>query len=487
MDITSLNPQIVWKYFHEITQVPRPSKKEGKILAYLIDFAQKHNLEYRQDEVGNLVISKPATPGYEGRETVVLQSHVDMVCEKNAGTEHDFDNDPIRTIINGEWMKADGTTLGADNGIGCAAELAILASNDIEHGPIECLFTVDEETGMTGAMNLKPGFFSGKILINLDSEDEGELFIGCAGGMGVIAMFDPKYTAATDDYSFLQVKVFGLKGGHSGGDIHVGLGNANKILTRFLASLEYNGLDWVLAEIGGGNLHNAIPREAHATVGVRAADKAKAEELLVKLRTDVKDELKRVDPKVDLTLETVQAPQYVMDQDTKLRLVRALYACPHGVLGMSHEIADLVETSNNLASIKTVEGGRIRVETSQRSSTESLRNSTAEMVKSIFELAGARADIRDPYPGWKPNADSAILKVAADTYRKLFNKEAKVKAIHAGLECGLILDVFPGLDMVSFGPTLRDVHSPDERIEIKTVDLWWQHLLEVLRSIPEAK
>ncbi|KGN71304.1 aminoacyl-histidine dipeptidase [Porphyromonas sp. COT-239 OH1446] len=485
MDITSLKPQIVWKYFHEITQVPRPSKKEGKILEYLVNFAKQHQLTYKQDEVGNMVISKPATPGYEDRETVVLQSHVDMVCEKNSDKQHNFDTDPIRTIIDGEWMRADGTTLGADNGIGCAAELAILASNDLEHGPLECLFTVDEETGMTGAMNLKPGFFEGKILLNLDSEDEGELFIGCAGGMGVIAMFEPKYSADTTDYIFFQVKVFGLKGGHSGGDIHVGLGNANKILTRFLYSLESNGLDWVLAEIGGGNLHNAIPREAHATFGVRAEGKAKVEELLAKLRSEVQDELKRVDPNVNLSLESVQAPQFVMDCDTKLRLVRALYACPHGVLGMSHEIEDLVETSNNLASIKTVDGGKIRVETSQRSSTESLRNSTAEMVKSIFELAGAQADIRDPYPGWKPNADSPILKAAAESYRRLFGKDAKVKAIHAGLECGLILDVFPGLDMVSFGPTLRDVHSPAERIEIKTVDLWWRHLLEVLKDIPK--
>lgn len=486
MDITTLNPQIVWKYFHEITQVPRPSKKEEKILAYLLDFAKKHNLPYKQDEAGNLVISKPATPGYENRETVVLQSHVDMVCEKNTGTQHNFDTDPIRTVIDGEWLRADGTTLGADNGIGCAAELAILASDDLEHGPIECLFTVDEETGMTGAMNLKPGFFSGKILLNLDSEDEGELFIGCAGGMGVIATFEPKYSAGAEDLTYLQVKVFGLKGGHSGGDIHVGLGNANKILTRYLYALESN-LEWKLAEIGGGNLHNAIPREAHATVGVKPADKAKAEALLAELRAHVQDELKRVDPNVNLTIEQVQAPQFVMDCNTKSRLVRALYACPHGVLGMSHELENLVETSNNLASIKTVDGGKIRVETSQRSSTESLRNSTAEMVKSIFELAGAQADIRDPYPGWKPNADSAILKVAAETYRKLFGKEPAVKAIHAGLECGLILDVFPGLDMVSFGPTLRDVHSPAERIEIKTVDLWWRHLLEVLKAIPEAK
>lgn len=472
----------MWSYFHEITQVPRPSKKEERILAYLVDFAKKHNLPYKQDAVGNLVISKPATPGYEGRETVVLQSHVDMVCEKNADTQFDFDHDPIRTVIDDEWLHADGTTLGADNGIGVAAELAILAANDLEHGPLECLFTVDEETGMTGAMGLKPGFFEGKILLNLDSEDEGELFIGCAGGMGVIANFEPRWEAAPSDLTYLQVKVFGLKGGHSGGDIHVGLGNANKILTRFLYSLEGN-VDWKLAAITGGNLHNAIPREAQAVIGIKPADKAKVEALLDKLRNDVQAELLRVDPNVNLSLEAIATPAEIVDCATKCRLVRALYACPHGVLGMSHELEGLVETSNNLASIKLVDR-KIRVETSQRSSTESLRDSTSEMVKSIFELAGADAGVRDPYPGWKPNADSAILRVSADAYVRLFGKGPKVKAIHAGLECGLILDVFPGLDMVSFGPTLRDVHSPAERIEIKTVDLWWRHLLEVLKSIP---
>ncbi len=485
MDITSLNPKIVWKYFHEMTQVPRPSKKEEKIIAYLEKFATEQNLAYKKDEVGNIVISKPATAGYENREMVILQSHVDMVCEKNADVEHDFDNDPIQTVIEGEWLKAKGTTLGADNGIGCAAQLAILASNDIEHGPIECLFTIDEETGMTGAMELKPGFFDAKILLNLDSEDEGELFIGCAGGMGVMATFRPSLEATPEGYDFYKVKVFGLRGGHSGGDIHVGLGNANKVLTRYLYALESNA-DWRLAEIDGGNLHNAIPREAYAVFGLKNEDKEKAEELLVQLSQDIKEELKRVDPNVDFSLESIAKPKEVIDKATTSRLVRSLYACPHGVLGMSHEIEDLVETSNNLASIKMKEG-LILVETSQRSSTKSLCISTAEMVKSVFELAGAEADIRDPYPGWKPNADSEILKVAAKTYKDLFGKEAKVKAIHAGLECGLILDVFPDLDMVSFGPTLRDVHSPDEKMLIPTVELWWKHLLEVLKHIPVAK
>lgn len=480
-----LSPKAVWSYFHEITKVPRPSKKEERILAYLVDFAKKHNLEYKQDEVGNLVISKPATPGYEDRETVVLQSHVDMVCEKNSDKVFNFDADAIQTVVDGEWLHADGTTLGADNGIGCATELAILADDSIPHGPLECLFTVDEETGMTGAMNLKPGFFSGKILINLDSEDEGELFIGCAGGMGIKAVFDVEWKPLHTTFEYYRVSVSGLRGGHSGGDIHVGLGNANKLLTRYLYAID-SKLKWELCEIAGGNLHNAIPREAHAIIGILPEEKAQAVAILNKLAADVADELKRVDPNVRYTFEPVERPSRRINQDTKKRLIRALYACPHGVLGMSHELENLVETSNNLASIKLIDD-KIVVETSQRSSTESLRDSTAEMVKSVFELAGATAEIRDPYPGWKPNADSAILKASADAYRRLFGKEPAVKAIHAGLECGLILDVFPGLDMVSFGPTLRDVHSPNERIEIKTVQLWWDHLLEVLKSIPTKK
>ncbi|WP_278846301.1 beta-Ala-His dipeptidase, partial [Porphyromonas gulae] len=295
MNITDLKPTKVWKFFHEITQVPRPSKKEEKILAYLVKFAEDRNLKYRTDEVGNLVIEKPATPGYEHLETVILQSHMDMVCEKNADKIHDFENDPIRTIIDGEWLRADGTTLGADNGIGCAAELAILDSDDIEHGPIECLFTMDEETGMTGAMNLKPGFFNGKILLNLDSEDEGELFIGCAGGMGTMAEFAYEKRETTDDYLYFEVKVSGLKGGHSGGEIHIGLGNANKILTRYLYALERE-LDWKLCSFQGGNLHNAIPREAHAVIGLKADQKERARVILNELAAAVEDELKRVDP-----------------------------------------------------------------------------------------------------------------------------------------------------------------------------------------------
>lgn len=486
MNITDLKPTKVWKFFHEITQVPRPSKKEEKILAYLVKFAEDRNLKYRTDEVGNLVIEKPATPGYEHLETVILQSHMDMVCEKNADKVHDFENDPIRTIIDGEWLHADGTTLGADNGIGCAAELAILDSDDIEHGPIECLFTMDEETGMTGAMNLKPGFFNGKILLNLDSEDEGELFIGCAGGMGTMAEFAYEKREATGDYLYFEVKVSGLKGGHSGGEIHIGLGNANKILTRYLYALEHE-LDWKLCSFQGGNLHNAIPREAHAVIGLKADQKERARVILNELAAVVEDELKRVDPGVKLEMKSVGKPAYRIDCDTKRRLVRALYACPHGVYGMSHDIEGLVETSSNLASVKMKEDDKIYVETSQRSSTSSLISDIANTVASVFELAGAKISFRDPYPGWKPNPDSPILKAASESYERIFGRKPAIKAIHAGLECGLFLDKYPYLDMVSFGPTLRDVHSPVEKIEIKTVQLWWDHLVDMLKHIPAAK
>lgn len=486
MNITDLKPTKVWKFFHEITQVPRPSKKEEKILAYLVKFAEDRNLKYRTDEVGNLVIEKPATPGYEHLETVILQSHMDMVCEKNADKIHDFENDPIRTIIDGEWLRADGTTLGADNGIGCAAELAILDSDDIEHGPIECLFTMDEETGMTGAMNLKPGFFNGKILLNLDSEDEGELFIGCAGGMGTMAEFAYEKRETTDDYLYFEVKVSGLKGGHSGGEIHIGLGNANKILTRYLYALERE-LDWKLCSFQGGNLHNAIPREAHAVIGLKADQKERARVILNELAAAVEDELKRVDPGVKLEMKSVEKPAYRINCDTKRRLVRALYACPHGVYGMSHDIEGLVETSSNLASVKMKEDDKIYVETSQRSSTSSLISDIANTVASVFELAGAKISFRDPYPGWKPNPDSPILKAASESYERVFGRKPAVKAIHAGLECGLFLDKYPYLDMVSFGPTLRDVHSPVEKIEIKTVQLWWDHLVDILKHIPAAK
>ncbi|MBR5298299.1 MAG: aminoacyl-histidine dipeptidase [Parabacteroides sp.] len=483
MNITELKPQIVWKFFHQITQVPRPSKKEGKIIEYLKSFAQEYNIPIKVDEAGNILMSKPATPGKENLPTVILQSHMDMVCEKNNDTVHDFENDPIETIVDGEWLGAKGTTLGADNGIGMAAELALLASNDIEHGPIECLFTVDEETGLTGAKALKEGFMTGDILLNLDSEDEGEIFMGCAGGKDTQAIFHYEPQPTDANLVYLAINIKGLNGGHSGGEIHKGLGNANKILVRFLYLLGAQ-VDFTLCSINGGNLRNAIAREAQAVIGVASKDKETARILLNNFTADIENELKHVDPNVRIIMESTEQPETSINEECKNRLIWALHACPHGVMGMSHDIEGLVETSTNLASVKMAPDNTIIVGTSQRSSIESCKNMIANQVASTFKLAGAEVKHGDGYPGWAPNPNSKILKVAQESYKKLFNKEAKIMAIHAGLECGLFLEKYPHLDMISFGPTLRDVHSPNERIKIDTVDLWWSHLLELLKSIP---
>ena len=483
MEKNELKPAGVFHYFDEICQVPRPSKKEEKMIAYLKAFGEKHKLETLVDEAGNVLIKKPATPGMENRKTVVLQSHIDMVCEKNNDMQHDFLTDPIETVIEGEWMKAKGTTLGADNGIGVATELAILADDSIQHGPLECLFTVDEETGLTGAFALKEGFMTGDILLNLDSEDEGEIFMGCAGGKDTQATFHYEPVPTSDKMQYFRIDVKGLNGGHSGGEIHKGLGNANKVLVRFLFLLKKK-YDFVLCSIDGGNLRNAIAREAHAVIGLHPENKEDVRILLNHFAADVENELKHVDPNVQLAMESTDRPEYHIDNATAEKLIYALHACPHGVIGMSHDIEGLVETSTNLASIKMKEGNTILIGTSQRSSIESCKIAIANTVASTFLLAGADVKHGDGYPGWAPNPDSKILKIAQETYKRLFNKDAKIMAIHAGLECGLFLEKYPKLDMISFGPTLRDVHSPNERIEIATVGLWWSHLLELLKSIP---
>lgn len=478
-------PQVLFDFFDEITKVPRPSKKEEKIIAYLENFARERNLEYKKDEVGNIVIKKPATPGMEDRKSIVMQSHIDMVCEKNSDVTFDFEKDAIKTKIENGWLKAEGTTLGADNGIGVAAELAVLASNDIEHGPIECLFTVDEETGLTGAMALQEGFFDSDILLNLDSEDEGEIFVGCAGGMGTFADFTYERMYASPEMHYLSVEVKGLRGGHSGGDIHVGLGNANKILARFLYGL-YDLLEgWTLASFQGGNLHNAIPREAKAVIGIPMSQKEEVVAFANMFCADVRNELAAVDPDVTLTVGSTAKPEFVIDDNTKDLLISSLIACPHGVIGMSHAIEGLVETSTNLASVKMKENNSILIETSQRSSTESLKRMVGYMVRATFELAGAYVYERDGYPGWAPNMNSEVLRLAKESYVSLFGKEPAVKAIHAGLECGLFKEKYPNLDMISFGPTMRDVHSPNERLELHTVELWWRHLLDILRKAPK--
>lgn len=481
-----MKPAAVFHYFEEICQVPRPSKKEEKIVAYLKEFGKKHNLETKVDEVGNVLIKKPASKGMENCKTVVLQSHVDMVCEKNNNVSHDFLTDPIETIIDGEWMKANGTTLGADNGIGVATELAILADDTLEHGPIECLFTIDEETGLTGAFALKEGFMNGDILLNLDSEDEGELFIGCAGGIDSVAEFNYYEADVPDGYFFCKIEVKGLKGGHSGGDIHLGRANANKILNRFL-TLAFNKYDLYLCEIDGGNLRNAIPREAHAIIAIPEANKHDLRTDLNVFTAEVQAEYAVTDPDMELILSSEPARAKAIDADTTQRLLQTLYAVPHGVYAMSQDIPGLVETSTNLASIKMKPGNIIRIETSQRSSTASSKQDIANMVRTVFEMGGAVVTFGEGYPGWKPNTHSEILEIATASYKRLFGVDAQVKAIHAGLECGLFLDKYPSLDMISFGPTLQGVHSPDERMLIPTVEKFWLHLTDILKHIPEKK
>ncbi len=484
MAIKELQPSAIWGYFHDITRIPRPSKKEEKILAYLKEFASRHNLEAKQDKAGNLLITKPATPGNEALPTVILQSHVDMVCEKNSDVEHDFDNDPIETVIDGDWVKAKGTTLGADNGIGVAAQLAVLASKDLSHGKIEALFTVDEETGLTGANSLEKGFLTGNLLINLDTEEEGEIYIGCAGGKGTKAYFHYKPKNAPKNHFWFKVSVKGLRGGHSGCDIDRKLGNANKLLARFLYPLTRKKYGLAISEIEGGNLHNAIAREAYAVVGVK--DKYK-EDIRVKLNrflAEVQNEYKNSDPGVDIQLESMPPQSDVIKKGTSKKLIRSLMACPHGVIGMSQEIPGLVETSTNLASIKMLDGHLIEVGTSQRSSVESQKKQVVQMVSSVFELAGAKVVHNDGYPGWAPNPNSKLLKHAQAVYKRLYGKEPAVKAIHAGLECGLFLEKYPNLDMISIGPDVTDVHSPDEKMKISSVGKFWDYLVKILEEIP---
>lgn len=482
MEKKDLQPAVVFHYFEEVCQVPRPSKKEEKIRAYLLEFAKKHGLAAKTDEAGNVLIEKPASAGKENLKTVVLQSHMDMVCEKNKDTEHNFETDPIQTYVDGEWLRAKGTTLGADNGIGIATQLAVLASEDIEHGPIQCLFTVDEETGLTGAFALKEGFMNCDILINLDSEDEGELFIGCAGGAGTTAQFPCPMTAAPEGYFFFRVAVKGLTGGHSGDDINKNRANANKLLNRFLVQL-MGKYDLRLCEIDGGNLHNAIPREAHAVCAVPMKDKESVRVDLNVYLSEVENEFAVTEPNLVMELESESPCAEVMEQEAMKKFLLSLYAVHNGVYVMSQDIPGLVETSSNLASVKQRDG-KIVVVTSQRSSILSSRKDMSQMVAAAFLLGGAEVTTGDGYPGWKPNPNSEVLQIAVESYKRLFATEPKIKAIHAGLECGLFLEKYPSLDMVSFGPTLRGVHSPDERMLIPTVDKFWRHLLDVLAHIP---
>ncbi len=484
MEMKDLTPQLIWGCFHEITQVPRPSKREAKIQQYLLDFATKHNLEAKQDETGNILITKPATAGCEGAPVVILQSHMDMVCEKNSGTEHDFDNDPIETIIEGEWVRANGTTLGADNGIGMAASLAVLIDESLVHGKIEALFTVDEETGLTGAYGVKEGFFTGDYLLNLDSEDEAELFIGCSGGVDTLATLSYTTTEVPAGYLSFKIEVKNLLGGHSGCDISLARGNANKILNRFLWQCNKK-YDMLLCAIDGGNLRNAIPREAYAVIAIPSAYKELVRVDLNLYTAAIQAEIGDVEPNFEMVMTSTDAATTAIEKATATNLMNALYAAPHGVMAMSRDMEGLVETSTNLASVKMVDGNKIVITTSQRSSVESEKWDVAYQVEATFALAGAEVVHGDGYPGWKPNLDSKILKLASEAYEELYNITPAVKAIHAGLECGLFLEKYPHLDMISFGPTLRGVHSPDEKMHIPAVEKFWNHLVLILEKLTQ--
>ena len=479
--LDGLAPGSVWQFFESICQIPRPSKHEEKIIAFLIDFAKAHKLVVKNDAAGNVLITKPASHGLENRRTLVLQSHLDMVCEKNSGTVHNFDTDPIKPFIDGEWVTAEGTTLGADCGIGIAAQLAILKAKDLEHGPIECLFTVDEETGLTGANALEKGFFSGKGLINLDSEDEGELFIGCAGGIDTVASLHYEEVATPDGLFPVKIAISGLQGGHSGDDINKNRGNAIKVLNRFLWQLMQK-YEIYIADFNGGNLRNAIAREAFAVIMVPVSLKERLTVEFNIFRSDIEEEMILNEPNIHLLLESTDQPPSVFDKLSTSRLINALYACPHGVLTMSTRMPGLVETSTNLASVKVKPGDVIEITTSQRSDLESGKLDAAYMVESVFRLIDAEVQHGEGYPGWAPDPSSELLKLTREAYIKLFSVEPVVRSIHAGLECGLFLEKFPGLDMISFGPTLRGVHSPDEKINIATVDKFWRLLSEVVAA-----
>ena len=482
MTIRDLNPRTVWEIFDEITAVPRPSKKEGKIIEWLIDFARRHDLECKRDKIGNVVMRKPATEGMEDRPTVILQSHMDMVCEKNSDVAFDFENDPIRTRVDGEWVRAEGTTLGADCGIGMAAALAVMVDDSLTHGAVEALFTVDEETGLTGAFELGEGMLTGKYLINLDSEDEGEIFIGCAGGVDTLATLRYKTEPAPATYTYYRVDVSDLLGGHSGDDIDKGRANSNKIVARLLYEAAER-FDARLSYFSGGNLRNAIPREAYAIVGVPTVAASDFVGRFEQFAEEVKAEYHFTEPRMALSLNEMPAVDKVLDPASQRALLGALVGVPNGVLAMSFAVEGLVETSTNLASVKFEGDDRIVITTSQRSSVESAKFYAMQTVESVFALAGAEVVHSDGYPGWTPDPESKLLEITVESYRRLFDVKPKVRAIHAGLECGLFLEKYPDLEMVSFGPTLRGVHSPDERLKIATVDKFWRLLCDVLARL----
>jgi dipeptidase D len=480
-EILNLTPKAVWKHFYALTQIPRPSKKEGKAIDFVEKFGKDLGLETIRDEVGNVMIRKPATPGMENRKGVVLQGHVDMVPQKNSDKKHDFETDPIEAYVDGDWVTANGTTLGADNGMGVAAAMAVLEATDLEHPMVEALFTMDEETGMTGANALKPNILKGDILINMDSEDEGELYVGCAGGIDINVAHTLKTENNNKDKAF-NVHIKGLKGGHSGMDINIGRANANKLLFRALKAAA-DVSDARLASVAGGDLRNAIPREAVAVVAV-SADKADAfkssiENAVAKFR----DEFKAAEDGIAVDLTEVEKPSTVLTETEHKALVDAVLETVHGVVKMSESMEGLVETSNNLAIVKLTDGD-LAVNCLTRSAADDEKMVFANKMKAIWDNLGCDVKLEGEYPGWKPNMDSEILKAMQGSYENLYNRTPEIKAIHAGLECGILGAAYPNWDMISFGPTIRNPHSPDEKVNIETVEKFWKWLVETLKNVP---
>ncbi|NAS11383.1 aminoacyl-histidine dipeptidase [Poritiphilus flavus] len=481
--IRQLEPSAVWNRFADLNAVPRPSKKEGKVIQFMLDFGEKLGLDTFKDKVGNVIIRKPATLGMEDRKTVTIQSHLDMVHQKNSGTNFDFEKEGIRMLISEDWVIAEGTTLGADNGLGVAAIMAILESDSIPHPPVEALFTIDEETGMTGAMGLEAGVLQGQILLNLDTEEDDEIDIGCAGGLDVTANGVYKKHAVMDNARAYNISVKGLNGGHSGMDIHRGLGNANKIMNRILFEATTSfGIQ--LAEIDGGGLRNAIPRESFATLVVSSDKEQDFKIAMEQWINTLKVEFAEVDPALEITITPTELPGKVMDPEDQQRILRAIYAAWNGVYTMSTSIAGLVESSNNIARV-LVGDGKITISCLTRSSVESSKADLANTLKAVFELAGYAVKFSGSYPGWRPNPDSEILKVLSSQYKTLFQEEPRVVACHAGLECGILGQHYPEMDMISIGPTIEGAHSPDERLSIPSVQKFWKFLKAVLENTPK--
>jgi len=484
-EITNLEPKDLWRNFYELTQIPRPSHHEERIREFVYQFGKKLNLETIRDEAGNIIIRKPATPGMENRKGVILQGHLDMVPQKNSDKEHDFMTDPIEALVDGDWVTANGTTLGADNGIGVSAALAVLASDTLEHGPLEALFTATEETGMDGAEGLKAGVLNGEILLNMDSEDEGELYVGCAGGEDVSVSFGYSEEAVPEGTVAFNLNVTGLKGGHSGMDIILQRGNSNQVFFRLLREA-YQTVGARLASVDGGSLRNAIPRE---TFGVLIVDASKTGELKKKIETEfqvIKNELSATEPGMKAVLVETGVPASLIDLQTQVKLTQSVIACPNGVIRMSDSMPGLVETSVNMAVVKSdAEKKTIQLAFLMRSSVDSAKAFLGKRIEALFTMAGAEVSFTGAYPGWKPNMDSPILKTMQQVYQSKYGKVPAVKAIHAGLECGILGGTYPHWDMISFGPTIRHPHSPDEKVHIGTVQKFRDFLLETLKNIPE--